>query len=160
MDTSTMVERKGSRSVSQPSNKVISLVLLFIGCLIVAYSFYRGSPSVTVVFIGLTLTLWGILFTFVLPERYVKMEVMESMSISSQQAIDQITSELNPEGKAVYVPFQRELFLKYDLTFQNEFVYISKKNVGTRDTITQAFMKNEEGLRLSPTGLGLSLIHI
>lgn len=150
----TILERTRANQSPRLTNNVISLLLLSIGLLAVAYSIY--SQTATIAFIGLTLTLWGILFMLVLPERYVKKEIMESITSPSLHIIDQIISELNLEGKAVYIPFQKDLYLKYDLKFQNEFVYVSKKNAGTRDTITQAFMKNGEGLRLNPTGLELA----
>lgn len=129
---------------------------VFLGFAILALTLSIIYQNTILTFIGLSLSLWGGLLLYVRPEGYVKKEVMESMSTSSLEAIDQITSELNLEGAAVYVPFQRELYLKYNLGFQNEFVYISKKNVETRDMIIQAFMQNGEGLRLSPTGLGLA----
>lgn len=144
------------RQSPQLTNNIISSILLSIGFIAVAYSIYQQIMAIA--FIGLTLSLWGILFLLVLPESYVKKEVMDSISSSSLQAIDQIISELNLEGKTMYMPFQKELYLKYDLEFQNEFVYVSKKNAPIRDTVMQAFMKNGEGLRLNPTGLGLANI--
>ncbi|MCJ7632336.1 hypothetical protein MUP77_08080, partial [Candidatus Bathyarchaeota archaeon] len=142
------------RQSPQITNNIISSTLLSIGFLAVVYSIY--SRTMIMAFIGLTLSLWGILFLFVLPENYVKKEVMDSISSSSLQTIDQMTSELNLEGRTIYIPFQKELYLKYNLEFKNEFVYVSKKNAAIGDTLTHAFMKNGEGLRLTPTGLGLA----
>lgn len=136
-------------------NTAISLTLLSIGCAAVAYSIYY--PSTITAFIGLTLVLWGSLLLYVLPQKFIKREVTESMISSSQQSVEQTISELNLEGKAIYVPFQKELFSRYNVGFQNEFIYIPKKNVDASETITQAFINDEgTGLRLNPTGLGLA----
>lgn len=55
-------------------------------------------------FIGLGLTLWGGLFLFVKPTKYVKQSVFDSTIISPLIAIDKILTELNCQGQGVHFP--------------------------------------------------------
>jgi len=71
---------------------LVGLIVLALGGLgTVSSILYQ---STVLAFVGLTLILWGCLFTLVLPSRYVKSEIMDHMSSSSLSAIDQIIKDL------------------------------------------------------------------
>ena len=111
--------------------------------------------SVTLAFIGLTLTFWGCLLFLVLPGKYVKSEVMNYLSISSLLAIDQMITDSNVQGKPIYIPVLKESYLPIQMGVKNEFAYIPNIGVEEGKAIEQAFMRNSPGLRLTPPGLGL-----
>jgi len=133
---------------------LVGLILLILGGLgTVSSILYQ---STVLAFVGLTLILWGCLFTLVLPSKYVKSEIMDYMSSSSLSAIDQIIKDLNLKGKPVYIPVPRGLYLPYLRGMKNEFVYISEKDTEIEAALEQAFTRKPKGLRLTPPGLALA----
>jgi len=133
---------------------MVGLTLLILGVLGIASSIFY--ESTVLAFVGLTLILWGCLFTLVLPSKYVKSEVMDHMSSSSLSAIDLIISDLNLKGKPIYVPVPKGLYLPYIRGMKNEFVYIPEKDIEIEAALEQAFTRNPKGLRLTPPGLALA----
>jgi hypothetical protein len=81
--------------------RVGSLFLIF-GVISLALSIIYNSSILA--FIGLGLTLWGGLFLFVKPTKYVKRSVFDSTTVSSLIIIDKILTELNCQGQGVYFP--------------------------------------------------------
>jgi len=137
-----------------PFYQKIAYSLLSLGVLGLLLSIIYGSTVLT--FIGLTLAFWGCLFVFVLPGGYVKSEIMDHLSSSSLLAINQIIADSNVQGKAIYIPVPKEMYLPYLPEIKNEFVYIPKSNLSTEKTMEQAYVKSPGGLRLSPPGLRLA----
>jgi len=143
-----------SSNLSAFTDRKVSLVLLLFGALgTLASLFYR---STILAFIGLTLVFWGALFLFVLPDKYVRNEVMDNISISSLSAIDRIIADANLLGRATYIPVPRELYLPYDIGFKSEFIYIPRESLELDRILEQAFMRKPDGLRLVPPGLALA----
>jgi len=135
-------------------DKVIGLVLLSLGAAgIVLSIFYE---STVVAFIGLTLAFWGCLFLLVLPRKVVGSDVLDNMNVSSLSSIDMMISNLNVQGRAVYIPVPRESYLPYHIGFKQEFLYIPEREVTNETALEQALTRNPKGLRLIPPGLGLA----
>jgi len=86
----------------RPPLGVIGYVLLAIGAISLLFSIFFDSSILA--FIGLGLTLWGALLTYVKSNNYVKAVFINSMTFSSLKAIDEILNELEVKGKAVYLP--------------------------------------------------------
>jgi len=136
------------------ADEKIGLVLLSFGTSGMVLSMVYGSSVLA--FISLTLALWGLLFLRVLPAKYVKSEVMDCMTSSSLSAINQIIEDSKVQGRAIYIPVPRELYLPYTLGVRNEFVFISKRNVNIETALEHALMRKPRGLRLIPPGLALA----
>jgi len=132
---------------------VIGLLFIFSGILGILISIIY--ESTIVVFIGLTLILWGFLFVLVLPGKYLSTEVVDSLLISNFLALDQIIAYSNFKGNAIYIPISKESYLPDALGFKNEFIYISKNDETDEITIQQAFETKQKGLRFTPPGLSL-----
>jgi hypothetical protein len=105
-------------------------------------------------FIGLGLTFWGALLLFISPTKYVKASLLDSTAFSSLINIDQIITDLNYMGKAVYLP------PRYIKALKGGMVYIPSK----KDLIIppveevakeKVFLENPKGICLAPPGLGL-----
>jgi hypothetical protein len=135
------------------TEKWIGVIFLSFGVMGILLSNYY--ESIILAFISLTLTFWGCLFLLVLSERYVKTKVMDYMNGSSLYAIDQIIVDSNVQGKAIYIPVMKESYLPIHIGAKNEFVYIPNRDIEKGDAIEQAFIRNPQGLRLTPPGLGL-----
>jgi hypothetical protein len=136
------------------SDKKIGIILLFFGALGIAASIIY--EAMILVFIGLTLSFWGCLFLLILPDRHVKIEILDKMCYPTLSALNDIIAVSDLLGKPIYMPVPRELFLPYDIGFKNEFVYLPKENIEAETAIEQAYMHRTEGLRLIPPGLGLT----
>ena len=81
---------------------IVGFLFIFFGVISLASSIIYNSSILA--FIGLSLTLWGGLFLFVKPTKYVKRSVFDSTTVSSLIAIDKILTELNCQGQGVYFP--------------------------------------------------------
>jgi hypothetical protein len=139
--------------LSISTNKWIGVIFISSGIVgILLSDFFE---STTLAFIGLSLTFWGCLFLLVQSERYVKSEVMDHMSSSSLLAIDQMITDSNAQGKPIYIPVMKESYLPIHIGTKDEFVYIPKRDEKDETTIEQAFIRNQQGLRLVPPGLSL-----
>ncbi|MEM2170016.1 MAG: hypothetical protein QW186_09500 [Candidatus Bathyarchaeia archaeon] len=133
-------------------SRVVGYVLLLLGAisLILSTSF----SSLTFAFIGLGLTFWGALLLYIRPVRYVKQILLDSTVISTLTAIDRVLTELKYEGKAVYLPprYLREVrggtvFIPFEgATVVPPVEEVSEERV---------FLRNPNGICLTPPGLGL-----
>ena len=136
------------------SNKTeIGFLLIISGILGIIFSILY--ESTTLAFISLTLILWSFLFLLALPGKYIESEDMSYFITSTFSALDQIITSAGLQGKAIYIPVQKESYLPPWLDFKNEFIYISKAQEGDKTTIEKAFLKEKEGLCFNPPGLSL-----
>jgi hypothetical protein len=133
--------------------KIIGGILLSSGALGAVFSIFYVSTNL--VFIFLTLILWGFLFFLVLPGKYIKGEVMDYMTSSSLLAINQIIEDFELQGKSIYIPVPKGVYLPYYIGAKNEFVYVPKRVNSFDDALEQALMRKAEGIRITPPGLGL-----
>lgn len=80
----------------------IGFAFLTVGFSSLSASLYYKSDIL--VFIGLGLTLWGGLFFFIKPARYIEANILSSTVVSSLVTLDKILNELNYRGKGIYLP--------------------------------------------------------
>jgi len=117
--------------------------------------FYSSS---ILAFIGLSLTFWGALLLYIKPAKYVKARILDSTVISSLKTVDQMITNLNYKGKAIYLPPR---YLK-DLKGGKAFIP-SKENLGIPpvEEVAQekVFLENQKGMCVTPPGLGLANLY-
>jgi len=109
-------------------------------------------------FIGLGLTFWGALILYIRPAKYVKASLLDSTVISSLKTVDQMITDLNYNGKAIYLP------PKYLKELKGGKVFIpSKKNlrIPPAEEIAEekVFLRNPKGICLTPPGVALANLY-
>jgi len=131
---------------------VAGSILLFLGAIALASSIIYVSSILA--FIGLGLTFWGVLFLFVRPIRYVKSSLLDSTAISTLTNVSRVMAGLGYRGKGIYLPS------RYLKGLKGATVFISSKEdsiIPTLEEISKenVFLKNPDGICLTPSGLGL-----
>ncbi len=110
-------------------------------------------------FIGLGLVFWGGILIYVQPEEYTKKVLLDATIFSSLENLNQIITELGYKGNAIYLP------PKYFRGVETNKLYIPKQQ---REKLPdpelilnqekQFFLKNPEGILITPPGAQLSKI--
>ena len=116
--------------------------LLLLGATALASSIVYESSILA--FIGLGLTFWGTLLSFIRPVRYVRSTLLDSTAVFSLMTVDQVIEDLNYTGKGVYLPPRHLKGLKEGTVF-----------IPSKRDITPSVEKAVEGIRLTPSGSGL-----
>ena len=134
----------------------IYLGLIFLGFGIIALALSIICNTSILAFIGLGLTLWGGLFLFVRPVRYVQADLLDSTAISSLLAIDKILTELNCQGKGIHLPPRRLEEFKEGVVFvpMKEKILLPQ----TKD-VSQGKVYLKDGICLTPSGQGLLTLY-
>jgi len=111
--------------------------------------------SSLIAFIGLGLIFWGVLFLFIRPARYIKSSLLESSMFPALSTINQIITELNFKGKAIYLPASRLGKIKSERIFvpHREEILIPTLEDVTEEKI---FLKYPKGICLVPPGVALA----
>lgn len=138
----------------KPSGKV-GYLFLYLGIIALASSIIYNSSILA--FIGLGLTLWGGLFLYARPVRYVKEDILDSTAISSLINIDKILAELDYEGKGIHLPPRRLEELKENVIFIPK-----RKDVlipTTKDLAKGKAFLNPDGICLAAPGQGLLTLY-
>jgi hypothetical protein len=109
-------------------------------------------------FIGLGLTFWGALILYIRPAKYVKASLLDYTVISSLETVDQIITDLDYKGKAIYLP------PRYIKDLKGGKVFIpSKENLSIPPSEEIAeekvFLKNPKGICLTPPGVALANLY-
>lgn len=135
--------------------RLVSLFLLALGLIALAFSIIYTSSILA--FIGLGLTFWGALTLYITTEKYVKQTLLDPTITPSLTNLNQILTELKYEGKPIYLP------PKYLKDFETTKIYIPKNkntNLPTPEEIQQqenkTFLKNPEAALIIPPGFSLS----
>jgi len=113
--------------------------------------------STVLAFVGLSLLFWGALVLFVRPTRYVKAIVLDSI-LSSLAPIEQMLTDLNYQGKAIYLPPRYFNSIKGGAMF----VPFERKLVIPPEEVVakgKVFLENPKGICLIPPGLGLANLY-
>jgi len=136
--------------------RLVSLFLLALGLIALASSIIYTSSILA--FIGLGLTFWGALLLYIKPERYVKVDLLNSTALSTLETINNLLTKLNYKGKAIYLPPKHLKDLKSAKAF------IPSKNETTIPQIEELpeetiFSTNPEGIFLTPPGLALTNLY-
>jgi len=136
--------------------QTVAYVLLLSGAIALVTSIFYSSSILA--FTGLGLTFWGALLLYIKPTKYVKSSLLDSTTISSLRTIDQIITDLNYKGKAIYLSPR---YLK-DLKSGKVFIP-SKKGIvipPVEDVAEEkVFLENPKGMCLTPPGLGLANLY-
>jgi len=147
-----LTDRTRMRNRKRNHSETVAYILLLSGAIALVTSIFYS--SLILAFTGLGLTFWGALLLYIKPTKYVKTSILDSAAISPLKTIDQIITDLNYKGKAIYLP------PKYLKDLKGGKVFIpSKKNLGMPPVEEVAeekvFLKNSKGMCLTPPGLGL-----
>ena len=142
-----------------PSGK-IGLAFIIPGALSLIFSILKESQILA--FIGLGLTFWGALFLFIKPVRYVRSELLHSVSLSSYLILDRIIKDLKFKGKSYYIPpCPKDVYLPEYLKGLKEMtVFISASKRSSMPSVEEMakskfLLKNPKGICVSPPGLGV-----
>lgn len=144
----------GDKRKRKPLGK-IGYLLLYFGLIALVSSIIYNSSILA--FIGLGLTLWGGLFLYAKPVRYVKEVIFNSTTISSLVTIDKILTELNQKGRGVHLPPKHLEQLKESIVFipTREDVIIPP----VKDVTKERVFLNPDGVRLTAPGQGLLTLY-
>jgi len=152
----TEAPRRKPRKHKRGLPEKVAYTLLLTGTLALVVSILYSSS--TLAFIGLGLTFWGALLLFVRPTKYVKASLVDSTAVSSLTSLNQIITELNFKGKAVYLPPKHLKETKGGTLF-----IPSKKELtippAEKAAEEKVFLRNPKGIRLTPPGLGLANLY-
>jgi hypothetical protein len=83
-------------------SKMLSYILITTGFIALFASVFYG--LLIVVFVGLGLLFWGVLFTYVRTEEYTKRNVLEAVSDSKTGPLSRFVEELGYRGMPVFLP--------------------------------------------------------
>jgi len=75
------------------------IILLSIGAASLLLSYLWSSSILT--FIGLGITLWGVLIMYILPSRHVRGEVLNAISFSMHQCVDKLVTYMGYNGQPI-----------------------------------------------------------
>ena len=141
-----------------PSGK-IGIAFIIPGALALIFSVLNNSTILG--FIGLGLVLWGALFFFIKPVRYVQSSLLDSTAISTYATIDRIVKDLKFKGKSYYIPpYPKEVYLPEYLKGLKETVVFISADTGGMPSIEELakskfLLENPNGICVAPPGLGL-----
>jgi len=132
--------------------KAVALALLILGFgSLIASTFY---DSYVIAFIGLGLTFWGALLLFVMPTKYVRLEMLTAASSSSLSNLEELLTITDSNNGGIYLP------PKLLSDYQSSLVFIPTNNkeiLPNREEILKAKTPRiSRGLVLTPPGLALS----
>lgn len=134
---------------------MVGTTIFFFGIITLISSIVYNSSVLA--FIGLGLTLWGGLFLFARPVRYVKEDILDSTAVSSLVTVDKILTELNYEGKGIHLPPQNLKQLKESIVF-----IPAEKEMRmppTKEAAQSKIFLNPKGICLPTLGQGLITLY-
>lgn len=141
------------RRLNRKPDAKTGYLLLLIGLVFISLAVvYSHNVSA---FIGIALTFWGALLFYIRPTRFIKKELLDSTIIDPIQNIHKLLDELEFNGTPIYIsPGTLRGLL-------SSTVFIPKTDqysIPSDDQLSQeeAFLKNLQGIKLTPPGLGLS----
>jgi len=129
----------------------IAFIFLLIGAVALVSAVVFVSSILA--FVGLGLSFWGALLLFIRPVSYVRQELLNSSIVSSLLVIDRILTNLNYQGKGVYLPPASLRGLKEGMMFisTNKEVVIPP----VEQVSQEKYFSNPHGIFLVPLGQGL-----
>lgn len=150
-----MKEKIKHKKTKKGISKVIGWTIFCLGAVaLISSVFYNSQISA---FIGLGLTFWGIILTYIQTEEYIKARILDATTQPLLKTLNQIIDELGYQGKAVYLP------PKYLKDPESNIAYIPKQKSGTLPRPLQIleqpnkiFVENPNGLLITPPGSKLA----
>jgi len=148
-------------SLSPPPREMqIGVIFAVTGILSLLVAVYKQSEVLA--FIGLGLTLWGVLFFLVRPVMYVRGSLLNPASEPLYSTIDRILNDSKYEGRALYVPpYPKRAYLPEHLKGLKETVVFIPAGSDTvpppiEEMATGKFMtQNPKGILITPPGSDL-----
>lgn len=133
-------------------NKVPIIILLGLGiALIIGSTFYASS---FLAILGLALVFWGIILSYVTPEKQVPLILLNASADTNYDNIERILTEFNLTEKGIYLP-PRNL-----VNIESSLIFIPQQPNATlpkpEETTEKLISSQRNGLFLSPPGLALS----
>ena len=128
-------------------------MLLMLG--LIALLFSALFSSYVLAFIGLGLTFWGSLFLYIKSTKYVKLDLLNSTSLSTLINIEKILANVKANSQGIYLPPKRLQDYTSSLVFvptEPNQALPTTKETNPKDLET----KNPTGLLITPPGLALS----
>lgn len=142
--------------LSRRPSTIFSCVMLLLGGILLSLSILYS--SLIPAFIGLGLTFWGALLIYIRPVGFVKSTLLDSSTVPLLLIIDRIISDLNLQGKGVYLPPRSLREIKGGTLFipsRNEIILPPIEETAEG----RVFLRNPNGICLSPPGLGLTNLY-
>ena len=128
---------------------LVGYVLLALGLITCAASIILSSTVSA--FVGLGLTLWGMLSLFIQPKNYVKTDLMNATAISSLKTIDKMMVGIGYREKGVYIPAGEG---------ERALVFVPSEPFARIPQTSQlegrTFLEDPDGLVVPPPGLALA----
>jgi hypothetical protein len=142
--------------MKQQSVRLINSLLLANGTTALLFSVIINSSILAL--IGLGLVFWGALFLYIEPQKYVQARILHSSTASPLDTLTQLTSALNYNGKAIYLP------PRYFPHPGSEKVFINwgqSERLPPLETVNRAevLMNDPLGLCVTPPGLALTNLY-
>ncbi len=131
------------------SSTTLSYSFLAIGAVALTLSLVLS--SVILVFVGLGLVFWGVLFLFIRPMTYVRCDLMEAVTLSSIMAIDKLLSTAECKEKGVYLPTKDTGKVVAFIPHQQ-----LTKLPNADEIENQVYIHDPRGVALVPPGLALA----
>lgn len=135
--------------------KVSGWATLSLGAISLIFSVFFNSQILA--FIGLGLTFWGIVLTYIRSEDYIKEGLLTATCLPTLETLSQLMDALGYSEKAIYLP------PKYLKDPENNKAYIPKNkgsSLPTPEQIQRAgneiFIENPQGVILTPPGSALT----
>jgi len=130
---------------------IVGYFLLGVGMVALVAAIVLGSSIAA--FVGLGLTLWGLLAFFVQPNKYVKSDLMNATAISSLRTIDKMMVGMGYREKGVYISATDSD--KAVVFVPSEPFSAIPEVSGVEDKV---FLSQPEGLLVPPPGLALATL--
>lgn len=145
-----------TQTVLRPDwTKVVPIVLTFVGAVALVFSIFYTSSVLAL--IGLGLLFWGAILFYVHTDRHVKEILLDKTALPSLANLGQIIGEMGYEGKGIYLPPEH---LNDDESVK---IYVGARTDGKlplpediQRNENRLFLKNPEGLLITPTGIELT----
>lgn len=157
-----ILKTKSVNNKKMPNAKIGS-VLCLVSALLLILSFVLSSTIL--VFIGLSLTLWGLLFFFIKSPKTVSSSILNYSVQSFYSTVDRIMNDMKLLGQSVYIsPLQKDANLPEYLSGLEEMtVFISSNNdfyiPSIGDLTKKRFLvEKPKGICISPPGSELTNI--
>jgi len=131
----------------------VPYLLLVLG--LIALLFSALFSSYVLAFIGVGLTFWGALFLYIKSTKYVKLDLLNSTSISALINVEKVLANAKTNSRGIYLPPKRLQDYTSSLVFvptQPDQALPTTKETNPKELET----KNPAGLLVTPPGLALS----
>ncbi|MFX0092576.1 MAG: hypothetical protein ACFFBD_12505 [Candidatus Hodarchaeota archaeon] len=147
---------KTIRNHKRRQSETIAYVLLLSGIIALLTSIVTSLSILA--FTGLSLTFWGALLLYIKPTKYVKVNLLNSITSSLLISLNQIITDLDYKGQAIYLPPK---FLNDPKSGR---LFISSKKgviIPSIEEINEekVLIKNPKGILLIPPGLDLANLY-